>query len=453
MGRVRKLAYWGFLVSLVVIASLILPIRAQAVESDPDGQIEEGQVIEDDVFLGGERVVIDGEVKGDLFASANTIVINGIIHGSAFLAAQTIEINGTVKGSLYGASQSISLQENARIEHNLYYAGFALQAESGSSIGKDALFTGYQAVLEGKIQRDVSASVGALEIKGEIGRNVRATVGDVEERSGGSFYFYTPPAAPPMIPLGLRVDEKARIGGSLTYRSGKEQSQGIKSKPQGEVIFIPLETRKKQGTIGNSKGSLPYQIGKVVLQRMQELVTLFVIGLIGLWLLPQQLQLWKERMKAEPLASGLNGLLTVLVGYSGAALIALVLLAIGIFLGVLTLGGLSKTVLGIGFSSLGFALAVFSLIVAYLSKVLVALWIGEWVAHRFAPQSVPKVGIVLLVGIFIYGMARSIPILGWVIGVLATLVGVGAIYLGLRDRIRPPAKPREGGEPLVPAGG
>jgi hypothetical protein len=359
-----------------------------------------------------------------------------------------IEINGTLKGSLYGASQSIYLGEEAQIERNLFYAGFALQAKPGSQVGKDALFTGYQAVLDGKIQRDVLALVGALEVNGEVGRNVRVTVGDVEEGQARSMPFYTAPGAPPMIPSGLRVNESAKIGGSLTYSSVKEQSQGIKSKPQGEIVFKPIEATDRQAKTDKARDSLPYLVGKYVLNRFQEILTLFVIGVVGIWLLPRHLQDWKERMKSEPLASGLNGLLTVLVGYIGAGLLAFVLLAIGIFIGVLTLGGLSRTVLGIGFSTLGLALAIFSLVVTYVSKILVSLWIGEWVFGRFAPQSSQKVLLVLLVGILIYVIVRSIPILGWVVGLVATLVGVGAIYLVLRDRFRPAAKRLSGVEPL-----
>ncbi len=448
MSGLKKGLSWGLLVILIFLISLSHPINVLAVETDPDGKLEQGQMIDDDLFLEGERVVVDGVVKGDLYAGATTIVINGVIHGSAFLIAQTIEINGLVKGSLYGASQSLYLGEQAQIERNLYYAGFALQAKPGSQIGKDALFTGYQAVLDGKIGRDVLASVGALEINGEVVRNVRATVGDIEEGQARSMPFFTSPGAPPMIPTGLRINESAKIGGSLTYSSVKEQSQGIKSKPQGEIVFKPVEATDRQARSGRAQDSFAYLVGKYVLNRLQEIVTLFIIGIVGVWLLPRHLQDWKERMKSEPLASGLNGLLTVLVGYVGAGLLALVILAIGIFIGVLTLGGLSKTVLGIGFSTLGLALAIFSLLVSYGSKILVSLWIGEWVFKRFAPQTSQKVLLVLLVGILIYVFVRSIPILGWVVGLLATLVGVGAIYLVVRDRLRLPGKPLSSAEPV-----
>ncbi|MCX8063140.1 MAG: polymer-forming cytoskeletal protein [Anaerolineales bacterium] len=441
MLKLQKICLLSALLILMFIGSLCLPSRALAVETDPDGQVEKGQVIDDDLFLSGERVVVDGVVKGDFYATANTIIINGVVHGSAFLAAQTIKVNGTVKGSLYGASQSIELGEEAQIERNLFYAGFALQTMPGSQIGKDALFTGYQAVLDGTIQRDVRASVGALEISGEIGRNVEVTVGDPEEGQTRPMPFYTAPGAPAMIPSGLRIKETAKIGGTLRYSSVKEQSQGIQSKPQGEVIFTPIETKDRQTKRGIERESLPYVAGKYVLNRVQEIVTLFLIGLLGVWLLPQHLQGWKDRIKSEPLASGLNGLLTIVVGYVGAGLIALVLLAVGIFIGVLTLGGLSRAVLGIGFSSLGLALAVFTLVVTYVSKILVSLWVGEWTVRRIAPQAANKILLSLLVGILIYVFVRSIPILGWVVGLVATLVGVGAIYLVLRERILPPQKP------------
>lgn len=438
MSKLTKRITWIILLFFILFGSLSSPIGVQAVETDPDDKIDQGQMIDDDVFLSGERVVVNGIIKGDFYAAANTIVINGVVHGSAFLAAQTIEINGTVKGSLYGASQSIYLKEKASIERNLYYAGFALQAERGSKVGKDALFTGYQAVLEGQIQRDVLASIGALEVRGEIGRDVQVTVGDPEEGQAPSMPFYAAPGGPAMIPTGLRIDEGAKIGGNLTYSSVTEQSQGIKGKPLGEVIYKPIEAADRTGKPVKSREGLTYLVGKYIISRIQEIVTLFILGFLGVWLLPQHLQSWKARMKSEPIASGLNGLLTIIVGYLGAGLIALVLLAIGIFIGVLTLGGLSKVVLGIGFSSLGLALAIFSLIVTYVSKILVSLWIGELTIQRFAPQSAEKVYLVLFVGILVYVIVRSIPILGWVVGLIATLAGVGAIYLVLRDRVRPP---------------
>ncbi|MCS6907509.1 MAG: hypothetical protein RML93_06465 [Anaerolineales bacterium] len=443
----KKIIHWGILWVVVMIGSLLLPVQAWAIETDPDGQIERGQVIEDDLFMGGERVVLDGTVRGDFYASANTIVINGEVQGSAFLAAQAITINGNINGSLYAASQSIDLEEQGRIGRNLFYVGFALHTRPGSQVGKDAVFAGYQAILGGQIRRDVLASVGALELNGEVGRDVRAVVGDPEEEPG-MIPFYTPPSSPP-IPSGLRINEGAKIGGNLIYSSGREQSEGIKSKPQGEIIYKPIETQEQQPS---ARGGFISEVGKYLFSRFQELVTLFILGLVGIWALPKHLQGWRERLKSEPLLSGLNGLFAVLVGYVGGGLVLLVLLAVVIFFATLRLSGLSGVVLSVGFSALGLALAIFTLIVIYGSKVVVSLWLGEWTLNRFAPQLRDRIVLVLLVGALIYVIVRSIPILGWIIGLLATLVGVGAIYLALRDRLRPQAKSTSTAESLSTGG-
>jgi hypothetical protein len=43
----------------------------------------------------------------------------------------------------------------------------------------------------------------------------------------------------------------------------------------------------------------------------------------------------------------------------------------------------------------------------------------------------------LALGAFIYEVLRIIPFLGWLIGVLVTLVGLGAIYFVVREIMRP----------------
>lgn len=422
----------------IVIGFFIgMPQTALAVESDPDGVIEAGEVINDDVYLAGERVVVNGKINGDLFATGNVVVVNGEVEGSIFIAAQTLEVNGQVGGSVYGASYSMLVGEKASIGRNFYYAGFSFQANPGSAIGKDLMVAGYQAVLGGNVGRDVNASVGALDISGKIGRNVTAEVGDAEEGQPEMPPFFAPPGAAPMMSSGLRVSPEAEIGGSLTYSSQKEQMGAIKAKPAGGVTFNPIEVKKGEKAEPPYRESTAYKVGKYILQRVQELLTLFVLGGLAVWLIPQWLTQWSERARKEPLMAGLNGLLAVIVGYAGAGLVVLVLLAVVIFLSVVTLGGLSRSLFGIGFSAWGLAMAIFTLLVSYGSKIVIAFLGGGLLLERFAPQAGQKKVWVLLTGVLLYVIVRSIPILGWVVGVLATLVGAGAIYLTLRDRFKP----------------
>jgi hypothetical protein len=80
------------------------------------------------------------------------------------------------------------------------------------------------------------------------------------------------------------------------------------------------------------------------------------------------------------------GLVTLLLGYAGAAAIALLILAVGIFLGVVTLGGLARAIFGVGFSGLGLVFAIFTLLVSYGSKLIVAYLGGRLIVGQFSPQ-------------------------------------------------------------------
>jgi hypothetical protein len=294
------------------------------------------------------------------------------------------------------------------------------------------MVAGYQAVIAGNVERDVNAAVGGLELSGKVGRNVSAAVGDPEAGTPATTPFFAPPGAPPMMASGLRVTKDAVIGGSLTYSSQKEQKAAILAEPKEGVVFKKIEQETKQSQ--PYRETPAYQVGKYILARLQELVTLFVLGAVALWLIPQYLGSWSERVRKEPLASGLNGLLSVIVGYAGAGLVFLVLLAVVIFLSVLTLGGLSRSAFGIGFSAWGLALAVFTLLVSYGSKLVVAFLAGDMLFNRFAPQYIEKKYWVMFTGVLVYIIVRSIPILGWIVGLLVTLVGVGAMYLTFRDK-------------------
>jgi hypothetical protein len=61
----------------------------------------------------------------------------------------------------------------------------------------------------------------------------------------------------------------------------------------------------------------------------------------------------------------------------------------------------------------------------------VAYLVGNWIFEKLAPKA-PKFAS-LAVGILIYALLRSIPLLGWVIGVLVIAWGVGSAWLTYRS--------------------
>lgn len=431
---ITKFYKYPFLVLAIVMILLVSTSGvAYAVEIIDSGTIPESEVIDDDVFIGGDTVVVDGTVNGDLFAAGNTVTINGTVNGSLVVAAQTIQINGKVSGSIYGASSAISFGENLVVGRNVYYAGFGLETKKGSLINRDLLVTGYQAVLYGNVGRDVLAAVGALHLNGGVGRDVKAEVSSPDEGFGGNIPFLTPPGSPAMVASGLHVSDSAQIGGSLVYTSEAVQSEAIKSEPTGGVVYQTPQpaqtTEERKPTVIVEQG-----IGRWILNRLRDLTTILVLGGLALWLIPTTLQKVTERARREPLPSAGWGAISIIVGYAGAFMLALSIIALGVFLGVLTLGGLAKTVFGIGFSTLGLAFTIFSLLISYGSKVIVSLLAGKILLQKIAPQFAEHKVWPLLIGVIVYVLIRSIPFLGWLVGIAVTLIGFGAMWLVFRER-------------------
>ena len=136
MSAKRKLFIILIPLFLVFTLGFGVATTAKAVEFDEDGIVEAGEVIDDDLFIGGDTVQINGTVNGDVIAFGSVVKVNGIVNGSLVTGAQSILVDGIVNGSVYAASSTFTLGSEAEIGRNLYYGGFNLSAESGSIVEK-----------------------------------------------------------------------------------------------------------------------------------------------------------------------------------------------------------------------------------------------------------------------------------------------------------------------------
>jgi hypothetical protein len=175
------------------------------------------------------------------------------------------------------------------------------------------------------------------------------------------------------------------------------------------------------------------KVGNWAWARGREIITFLVFGLLAIWLFPKQLNRTVERLRTSPGKSTGVGLLVLIVGYTAAFLLALVVVGLFIFFLFISFKGLGWAIFSIGLSAWGLLLAAFSLIVSYISKLVVAFFIGKWLLEKLFPKAKRNIW-PLLVGVLLYVLICSIPWLGWVIGAIATLMGLGAIWLAFRDR-------------------
>ena len=437
MSTKRKVLIILIPLFLVLTLGFGVTTNAKAVEFDEDGYVGADEVINDDLFIFGDTIKINGTVNGDVFAMGSVIKVNGTVNGSLVIGGQSVHVNGIVDGSVYSGSSTFTLGPEAKIGRNLYYGGFNLSAEPGSIVEKDLLVGAYQALLAGHVGRDVHAGVGALEIDGFVGNDVTAEVGGTAE--GQQAYFLSgPPGVETIIPSGIRVSEDAEIGGSLFYRSSEDQADAIQISPEGGITFEynpDLDTDIDPGDVGRVSSTA--LVASWLLKRVRVFITLMLLGALIVWQLPDLLKKVGDKAEGESMPSLGWGMVSIIVVYIGAFLAAGLIIAGAIFFGIITLGELSTVILTVGFSSLGLILAAFGLLVSYGSKLVISYMVGRlflrWLAPKYENQPIWP----MLIGVLIYTFLRAIPVLGWFIAIFVTLIGIGAMWLVYRDYYMP----------------
>src|SRR5687768_1359242 len=220
-------SFQRILFNAALLAILTLSMATPALAFDGRGgdtiTIASGETVNDDLYVAGETIVVDGTIKGDLVAFAKTITVNGIIEGDLIAAGRDIIINGSVQDDVRIAGAALFVGENATIGGDIIGAGASLETRKGSSTGQDLVFAGAQALLAGEIVRNANISASSLELRGTIGGDVKARVGN-PDKSGGSpkSYITDSTVEIPNVKPGLTIDPAAKIGGTLEYTSTKQ---------------------------------------------------------------------------------------------------------------------------------------------------------------------------------------------------------------------------------------
>ncbi|WP_396415329.1 hypothetical protein [Kocuria rhizosphaerae] len=384
------------------------------------------EVVDDDLYVTGGSVVVDGTVRGDLLAAAGTVTINGTVEGDLMAAAQTVVIEGTVGDDARVAGQVLSLGEQARVADDLVTAGYSLETRPGTEIGGDVLLGAYQALLAGTVDGDVTAGATALALAGTIGGNVQANVGSSAE-AGPAWAPMTEVAVPRVDP-GLTLTDAARLEGDLSYRSRTEAAIAPGSEIAGEVTYEQVAI--EEDPVGPT-GPLA-----LLIEGLRLFITLFVVGMLALWLVPRTMTGAAGVLRTRPWLSLGWGALAVAgtVVAVIAVLVGSILLAVG--LGWTTLAGLAAAVVTTGVVLdlvlvLGLVLAV-----ALLAPVVVGYTAVGLLLRDRAPAGYGRRVLALVLGLLVYVLLRAVPYLGPVVALLVALSGLGALAVWIWDAAR-----------------
>ena len=180
-------------------------------------------------------------------------------------------------------------------------------------------------------------------------------------------------------------------------------------------------------------------MGRAITRRIGEFIALLIVGGLLLYLWPEVMRRASSEAKDKPFPSAGRGCLVTLIFPVVVFLAGIAVLVLAVVLGLLTFGQLLGDVLGIGGATMALAVALFVFLVSIVTKAIVAFLGGRLILDRLTPGS--QSGwlndfAALALGALIYEVLRAIPILGLVIAAIVILVGLGAIFVTIRERIQ-----------------
>jgi hypothetical protein len=343
------------------------------------------------MFLFEDNVVVSEVVEGDLFAWGDSVQVDSTIEGSAYIYGTQVQINGTVNGSVTVAGREVVLGPQSQIGQGLLFVGVVLEMDEGSSVGGGVTAAGYQVLLDGS-----------------IGEYVRGAM------------------------LRLRLDGTVGAGGETSLAPG-----GWVGRNAAWLAAPALSPRAVEAAAGQAPATLaawsdePW--AQLVLQLARELVTLLVFGLLAVAFRPTLLYVFADRVGAAPLASAGYGIFALIVGYVGAALLAVVVGFLGFWLFSFSLDGLAVALVAGGGAALALWLILLTLFAGYGTKLVLGAWIGRSILRRVAPRAAENRYWPLLLGTLLYLLVSAIPYVGVAVSLVASLLGLGAAWLVWRD--------------------
>ena len=374
----RSLVARAAVAVMMVAAFAWLPISASAADlrQGNDVTVGSGETVNDDLYVAGGTVTVDGTVKGSVIVAGGTVSVAGTVSRDVMVAGGTINISGQVGGSIRAAGGNVSI--TGPVEQDIVLAAGMVDISSKASVGRDLVVAGGTATIAGPIGRNVTLGSGTLTLRSRVGGNVTGRV----DR--------------------LTLDG-AQVAGNLDYTSANQVQLANGAHVAGTI------TRHQPPA--NADG------GNAFLGWLRALVGIAALGLIFLFLLPRLSTRSIDTLRAQPWLS---------LGIGAAILVATPIIAIIVFLIGLLIGGWWLGLLLIPIWIL--ACAVGYVVSAFLGGRLLFARLG-WGAYHDA--------LALLAGLLVLAIVTVIPIIGWLIGLAAVIFGLGALGLATTELIRP----------------
>lgn len=255
-------------------------VQAREMIQGENCRIAADQDVEGSLFTFCQNLQIEGRFDGNLIGIALRAIITGEIRQNVYLAGLELDVTGTIQRDLHfvGLSLNVLGTQAQPIRGQLIFAALSSQVAAGVQIPGKVNGIGYQFLIDGAIDGEVSYWGSAFALNNTIKANVYANVGNPE--------FDASDLETLLLPLGielktavpgLTVDRDGRIAGDLKYFGPAEGT--ILGIVEGEVRYHSTSPSIIQ-TVPD-QGALNHFLDRFI----REIVVLFTVGLLGLALM------------------------------------------------------------------------------------------------------------------------------------------------------------------------
>jgi hypothetical protein len=258
--------------------------------------------------------------------------------------------------------------------------------------------------------------------------------GNRKSASATSFtYGSAPPVNMPEVPGGLTVAESAEIKGDLDYQSEAKGEIDPNADIAGDVNFHERIHAEKEG---DEKKAVAAGISAVIFKRVRHVLSVGLIGLVALLLFPRWTTAWADTIRVRPVASFFGGV----IGFGAFLIFCLVMLIVIPLVALIVFGiritELAPLVLVGGMVGYAGMLIGFWIVTMFLAEALVGMVVGRLAVSG---ESVGGRLGAMIVGVILLGIVLSVPVLGWLIGLVVALFGLGSVCLWLVGQSAGPA--------------
>ena len=338
------------------------------------------EVVNDDLYVAGETVIIDGRINGDVWAVARSVTVNGMVSGSVNVAAERVDVYGDVGQSVRAAGNRLRIVGN--VARDVIVGANEVEIASPVGVARDFIFGANTVHVNTLIQGDIKGSGVSVSIRNGVEGSVELWIDTLT-----------------LLPT-------ANIQGDLIYRS--ENVADIQSGAQilGDNTHIPVAREEEFSPIERFSSSGLGIIGSVL-----GFLMAFVAGVVLIFIAPSRLTSVVESIRTRPGAC---------LGWGAIVLIATPIAATIVLI----------TVIGMSVSLITLILLGIAI---YLSQIPVSLFIGRWIIGYFSKAEGQAVLVgSLALGLVILRLLRIIPFIGYFISLVAILLGLGAIVVTLQ---------------------